>query len=94
MLNLSAAALLSVVVAIFLGRALFHRRGANQGRRSSAAFSVVTSVFWLTAGIFAILGGLYVIGALVVAIMTYFALSNYAIATENGGLRARIAGSR
>lgn len=90
-LNLSLAAVLSIGFGLFVGLILYNRRG-GQATQTSAAFSVFTSLFWMTAGIFAILGGFVVVGVIVVALFFYMALGNYEQATQGRGIRARING--
>lgn len=91
MINLSVAALLAIGLGLFIGNVLFERRH-GQARELSAGFSVLTSLFWLSAGIFAVIGGFYLAGMIVIALAFYLARGNYREATGGDGLRARIAG--
>lgn len=91
MLNLSIGALLAIGVGLLAGQLLFKRR-SGQSTQASATFSVLTSIFWLTAGVFAVIGGFHLIGMIVIALTFYMARGNYREATGGEGIRARIAG--
>ena len=91
MLNLSLTALVAIGLGLFLGNLLFKRRG-GQARETAAALSVATSLFWLTAGIFAVIGGFTIIGMVVIALTFFMVRGNYIEATNGEGIRSRIAG--
>ena len=91
MFNLSLTALVAIGLGLFLGNLLFKRRG-SQAREASATLSVFTGLFWLTAGIFAVIGGFTIIGMVVIALTFFMVRGNYIEATNGEGIRSRIAG--
>jgi len=92
MLNVSAGVLAAIAIGFALGEYVFRQRGSGGARRASATLSVLTGVFWLSAGVFAILGGFHIVGIGVIVLFWFIVRGNYREATDGKGLRARLAG--
>lgn len=86
---MSELAILAILASLTLGYYLYtqYASGANA---AYDAVATVSSILWVLAGIFAIMGGFILFGSLLIVLFSYVGLSKGTETSER--LRARIAG--
>lgn len=82
-------AILAILASLTLGYYLYTQHAAGAGAAYDAIVTV-SSILWVLAGIFAIMGGFVLFGALLIVLFSYIGLSKGTRTSER--LRARIAG--
>jgi hypothetical protein len=86
---MSTLAVLAIIASALTGYWLY-KNYQGGGDAIYDAVATVSSVLWVLAGLFAIAGGMVLIGSVLIAVFTYVGLSKGSKTTERA--RARIAG--
>lgn len=84
-------AILAITASLLTGYWLYKTLGSSGANGAYDAVATVSSVFWIMAGIFAILGGFVWMGMFLIILFTFIGVTK-GKATESR-IRGRIAGS-
>lgn len=87
---MSLLAVFAIGAGLTTGYYIFVRYGTGGADAAYDAIALGSSIFWILAGIFAILGGFVVVGFVILGVFSYIAFSKGTATRDR--VRSRIAG--
>lgn len=66
---------LAITASLLLGYWIYLRLGSGTADATYDAIGLISAVFWILAGIFAIMGGFVIVGSVIIIIASYIGFS-------------------